>query len=62
MRNNGPGHGVVVKRNNTTVGIDILIEGQSMVLGQWWIESAIRGGPKTLPIVNINPQIVENSS
>ena len=62
MRNNGPGHGVVVKRSNTTVGINLLIEGQSMVLGQWWIEAALRGGPKILPIVNINPEIVNNSS
>ena len=27
-----------------------------MVLGKWWIDAAVRGGPQTLPIVNINPE------
>jgi NAD-dependent SIR2 family protein deacetylase/transcription initiation factor IIF auxiliary subunit len=57
MRKNGPGHGKVVKQNNNTVGIELSIEGQIMVLGQWWIEAALRGGPRTLPVVNINPEI-----
>merc|ERR1712110_1183158 len=60
MRKNGPGKGVVMKRNNTTIGIELMIESQHMTLGQWWIDAAIQGGPKTLPIVNIDPEIVEN--
>ena len=57
-KKNGPGNGMVVKRKNNIVGIELSIEGQSMVLGQWWIDAAIRGGPKTLPVVNINPEMV----
>jgi hypothetical protein len=60
MRKNGPGNGIVMKRNNTTIGIELMIESQHMTLGQWWIDAAIQGGPKTLPVVNINPEIVEN--
>lgn len=59
LRKNGPGHGVVAKWDNNIVGIELLIEGQSMVLGQWWIEAAVRGGPKTLPVVNIDPEVIK---
>merc|ERR1712038_532021 len=55
----GPGHGFVAKYNDKIVGIELIIEEQSMVLGQWWIEAAVRGGPKTLPVVNIDPEVMK---
>jgi len=58
MRNNGPGHGFVAKYDDNIVGIELIIEGQSMVLGQWWIDAAIRGGPLSLPIVNVDPEVI----
>jgi len=58
-RKNGPGHGFVAKYSDKIVGIELIIEEQSMVLGQWWIEAAVRGGPKTLPVVNIDPEVMK---
>jgi len=55
---NGPGHGRVVKRRDATVSYELEIEGQRMTLGQWWIEAAQRGGPATLPVVNLKPEVV----
>jgi len=55
MRKNGPGHGVVKCRNDAEVSYELEIEGVRMKLGQWWIEAAKRGGPKSLPIINQNP-------
>eukprot|EP00617_Octactis_speculum_P000667 CAMPEP_0185779466 /NCGR_PEP_ID=MMETSP1174-20130828/95886_1 /TAXON_ID=35687 /ORGANISM="Dictyocha speculum, Strain CCMP1381" /LENGTH=416 /DNA_ID=CAMNT_0028468639 /DNA_START=29 /DNA_END=1279 /DNA_ORIENTATION=+ len=54
----GPGHGKVMRLENLRVGVVLQIEGTRMMLGQWWIEAAQRGGPPTLPIVNINPMII----
>ena len=51
MIRDGVGH--VVGWNVSTQGIDIDIDGVRMCLGQWWIEAAARGGPKTLPVVNL---------
>ena len=59
MRKNGPGHGFVESYNDEIVGITLIIEGQSMVLGQWWIEAAARGGPMSLPVVNIDPEVIK---
>ena len=59
-RKNGPGHGFVAKYSNKIVGIELIIEEQLMVLGQWWIEAAVRGGPKTLPVVNIDPEVIKH--
>ena len=33
------------------------IEGVTLLLGRWWLESARRGGPDTLPVININPEV-----
>jgi len=54
-RPNRPGVGVVVRWNDRTVGIDLKIEGVHMLLAQWWLEAAKRGGPESLPIVNVDP-------
>lgn len=56
-RKNGPGHGRVVRRCDTTVAYSLEIEGVRMTLGQWWLEAAQRGGPTTLPIVNLEPMM-----
>ena len=48
----------MAKYSDKIVGIELMIEEQSMVLGQWWIEAAVRGGPKTLPVVNIDPEVI----
>jgi len=54
----GPGHGTVDRWDNGRVAIYLKIEGVRMTLGQWWLEAALRGGPSTLPVVNINPEMV----
>ena len=54
----GPGHGKVMRRDDVRVAYQLQIEGVRMSLGQWWIDAAQRGGPPTLPIVNINPVVV----
>ena len=57
-----PAHGEVIRYNNTTIGIEIMFEGQTMVLGQWWIDAAIRGGPTFLPVVNVKPETIKAPS
>lgn len=48
------GGGHVVGWNASTQGIDIKVDnGVVLCLGQWWIDAAVRGGPQTLPVVNI---------
>lgn len=54
----GPGHGSVVKWDDVRCSVGLEIEGASMRLGQWWLEAAMRGGPDTLPVVNLDPKIV----
>lgn len=55
LRAKGPGHGVVKRWSKRTVGIDLEIEGVHMLLGQWWVEAAQRGGPRSIPVVNLEP-------
>ena len=40
-------------------GWKLEIEGVPMLLGSWWMEDAIRGGPATIPIVNIHTVVQE---
>merc|ERR1711907_810932 len=54
----GPGHGKVMRRDDLRVSYELQIEGVRMTLGQWWIEAAKRGGPPTLPVVNLHPEMV----
>lgn len=53
----GPGHGRVVKWDDKRCAISLEVEGVHMTLGQWWIEAAMRGGPETLPVLNLEPQM-----
>jgi len=53
----GPGHGRVTKWDDIRCAIFLEIEGVRMTLGQWWIEAAVRGGPSSLPVVNLQPQM-----
>jgi hypothetical protein len=50
----GLGHGIVIKRENTHWVLNI--DGATMRLGVWWLESAQRGIIDALPVVNISPQ------
>merc|ERR550514_689500 len=50
------GYGTVVARDDATSSFNLSIEGAWMRLGIWWLEAAARGGPKTLPIVNAEPE------
>lgn len=49
------GVGTVIRRCEQTSSFDLSIEGATMRLGIWWLEAAVRGGPRTLPIVNVDP-------
>ena len=55
LRNVGPGRGSVLKRDDPTSSIRLIIEGAPMKLGAWWMDAAMRGGPEILPIVNTEP-------
>merc|ERR1711939_277820 len=50
------GLGTVVSRDEATASYNLSIEGTFMRLGIWWLTAAARGGPKTLPIVNAEPE------
>merc|ERR1712070_1288171 len=54
-RKNGEGAGVVLRRDEGTSSFALQIEGESMRLGIWWLEAAVRGGPNVLPVVNQRP-------
>lgn len=63
-RKNGPGHGFVVRREGPWVksrkkthrmAYVLQVEGVNMLLGEWWIAAAQRGGLPTLPVVNLEP-------
>ena len=41
----------------STMGIHMVLDGANMCLGRWWIDAAVRGGPKKLPIVNVEPKV-----
>lgn len=53
LRSPGPGVGTVVGRDDATASLELCIEGVHMRLGLWWLDAATRGGPVTLPVVNI---------
>ena len=36
----------------TQRGWDLEVEGVKMMLGLWWLQDAVRGGPVSLPVVN----------
>jgi len=53
----GPGNGTVEEYDPVLSGWEITIEGVTLLLGGWWLESARKGGPDTLPVININPEV-----
>jgi len=52
--------GYVQRWNNSTAAVELVVEGTGMLLGQWWIEAAQRGGPATIPVVNAEPVVVHD--
>ena len=51
-------HWATITTINTIIEITIFqIEGVTLLLGGWWLESARKGGPDTLPVININPEV-----
>merc|ERR1712070_906288 len=54
-RKNGEGLGVVTRRDEGIAAFALLIEGEAMKIGIWWLEAAARGGPDVLPLVNQRP-------
>mmetsp|Transcript_27089 Transcript_27089/g.63281 ORF Transcript_27089/g.63281 Transcript_27089/m.63281 type:complete len:150 (-) Transcript_27089:179-628(-) len=55
LRNIGPGHGRVSKRDEASYSFNLSIEGALVRLGVWWLDAAARGGPALLPVVNTAP-------
>merc|ERR1719204_1588657 len=53
----GPGNGTVEEYDPVLSGWEITIEGVTLLLGGWWLEAAKRGGPDTLPVINLSPEV-----
>lgn len=45
--------GYVLRRVDSIQGYLLEIDGVQMLLGVWWLEASKRGGPLTLPVVNV---------
>ena len=59
MRQPGPGHGCVLKYSYSQCGWRLEVEGVPMLLGGWWLEAAARGVLESVPVINIEPQVVD---
>ena len=59
VRQPGPGHGRVVRYSQSQGGWLLEVEGVSMLLGGWWLETAARGLVEFVPVINMEPQMVE---
>ena len=53
------GEGRVICYSSTQRGYELEVEGVKMLLGYWWIQDCIRGGPAYSPVVNCNPKIIK---
>ena len=51
------GVGRVISYSPTIRGWDLEVEGVKMVLGYWWLEDCVRGGPAYCPVINCKPVI-----
>jgi hypothetical protein len=57
VRQPGNGVGFVVGFCTRQRGWKLEVDGVPMLLGSWWIEDAVRGGPQTIPIINITTNV-----
>ena len=62
MRQPGAGEGSVVRYSPKHGGWDLKIDGVMMLLGGWWLEAASRGQLASIPVINMDPIFVENTS
>ena len=43
-------------------GWELKVEGVSMLLGGWWLQAAQRGQLDSLPLINMDPVMVDKDS
>jgi len=55
-----PPIGCVLRRNESTASFVLQIAGETMSLGIWWLDVAIRGGVDQLPVVNESPKFQDD--
>lgn len=55
------GRGRVIRREEAYSAFVLEIEGATMKLGFWWLDSALRGAVEELPVVNLKPEF-QNSN
>ena len=61
VRQPGPGEGSVVRYSPKNGGWELKVEGVSMLLGGWWLETAVRGEVDTIPVINTEPVFVNKN-
>jgi len=59
VRHPGPGQGRVIRYSQSQCAWQLEVEGVSMLLGGWWLEAAVRGEVASVPVINIDPEVVE---
>ena len=59
VRQPGPGEGHVVRYSPKHGGWELQIEGVSMMLGGWWLQAALKGKLDTIPIINLDPVVLD---
>ena len=62
MRQPGAGEGSVVRYSPKHGGWDLKIDGVMMLMGGWWLEAASRGQMDSIPVINMDPIFVENTT
>jgi len=50
------GYGVVLKREDASCSLKLVIENANMRIGLWWLDAAQRGAVASIPIVNSKPE------
>jgi len=58
LRQPGPGLGHVVSYSYSQCGWRLVVEGVPMLLGGWWLEAAGRGELESIPVINMDPQVI----
>ena len=59
VRQPGPGEGHVVRYSPKHGGWKLQIEGVSIMLGGWWLQAALKGKLYTIPVVNLDPVVLD---